>query len=970
MLKVKLLGQFDGRRGGIPIAIPSRAAQSLLAYLLLTSGSTHRREMLAGLLWPDTTDESARRNLRHELWRLRKAIEPKPSKKGVIPYLLVDDISLGWNSESEYWLDATAVQEASGKTDSADELLETLALYRGELLPGFYDEWVVLERERVRSVYEQKMARLLELLVEGKRWQETLEWGERWIALGNAPEPAYRALMLAHSANGNISKVAAVYERCVQALRNDLGVEPSEQTQTLFERLSKGERIPDAKTAPSAAPVPAHAPPEAAAPIPASTTTLPHRRNLPVPLTSFIGREREMGEVKRMLSTTRLLTLIGTGGMGKTRLAIQVATDLSSEYKDGAWWVDLVALSDPALVPQAVAKSLGILELPNVPLIETLADALCSRHVLLVLDNCEHLVSSVAQLADTLLGSCASLRILTTSREALSISGEMVWRVPSLSLPQLEPPPSFKELDQYESARLFVERARAANSELALTERNALPIAQICERLDGIPLAIELAAARVKTLSVQQIATRLDDRFNLLTRGSRTALPRHQTLRATIDWSYELLSEPEKILYRRLSVFAGGWTLEAAEAVCASEGLDTGQVLGLLERLVDKSLVIVEEREGAARYRMLETIRQYATERLTDAGESDAVHRRHLVFYLQMADESGPKLLQAEQSIVLDRLELEIDNLRTAVDWAQEHQVIAALRLVSSIPRFWFIRAHHKEGLERLRTILSIPEAKEPSLARLNALNAYLFMLWPEGQLAGFQPVIDEALALGAMLGDRWNTAYALLWQGVSRTASADNTLARSSLEQSLGIFSELGDTIYSGWVLVFLGEVELLHGNTPHAEALYEQAIPMLEGTKDYPFIAIPLRRLGQLALFQGDLEKAGRLVRKSLENNWAVHDYRGIAACLAAIGALGMANGQTTRATALFGAADTIVEFIRTPILLFDQQQSERNVAAARAQLDPATFEAAWVKGRAMSMEQAIAYALEQAEEPVAAG
>jgi predicted ATPase/class 3 adenylate cyclase len=345
--------------------------------------------------------------------------------------------------------------------------------------------------------------------------------------------------------------------------------------------------------------------------------------NLPIQLTSFIGREREMREVKALLTQTRLLTLTGSGGCGKTRLALQVAADLLEDYPDGVWFIDLSVLTDPALVPGTVVATLGIHEEPGRPALTTLAEALKPRTLLLILDNCEHLVGACAQLAETLLQTCPNLRIVATSREALGIAGEVAWRVPSLSLPQpheLAHPDSLARITQYEAIRLFIERAEAASSDFRVTPHNLRAIVQICQRLDGIPLAIELAAARVKALSVEQIASRLDDRFRLLTGGSRTALPRQQTLRAMMDWSYELLNERERTLFRRLSAFAGGFTLEAAEAVCADEQIPSYEIVDLLTNLVSKSLVVFRDEE--ARYKLLETVRQYARDKLLETGGS------------------------------------------------------------------------------------------------------------------------------------------------------------------------------------------------------------------------------------------------------------------------------------------------------------------------------------------------------------
>jgi len=383
--------------------------------------------------------------------------------------------------------------------------------------------------------------------------------------------------------------------------------------------------------------------------------------NLPRQLTSFIGREREMAEVKRLLTTTRLLTLTGSGGCGKTRLALQVAADLVEEFANGVWLVELAALTDPALVPQAVASALGVREEPGRPLLATLSDYLKAKRLLLLLDNCEHLVAACAYLAEALLRACPHLRILATSREALNIAGETVWRVPSLSLPDLLHLPSVEHLTQYEAVRLFIERALISRPDFVLTSQGAPSVAQVCHRLDGIPLAIELAAARVKVLSVEQIAARLDNRFRLLTSGSRTALPRQKTLRAAIDWSYDLLSETERMVLRRLSVFAGGWTLEAAEAICVGEGIEWHEVLDPLMQLVDKSLVMMEEQGGTVRYRLLETVRQYGRDKLPASGEADVVRGRHRDWYLALAERAEPELLGSNQAVWLERLETEHD---------------------------------------------------------------------------------------------------------------------------------------------------------------------------------------------------------------------------------------------------------------------------------------------------------------------
>src|SRR6516165_5771114 len=436
-----------------------------------------------------------------------------------------------------------------------------------------------------------------------------------------------------------------------------------------------------------------------------SLNVLPN--NLPTQLTSFIGRDREIAEIKALLAQDRLLTLTGPGGAGKTRLALQVAADVLEGFKDGVWLVELAPLSNPDLVAQAIASAVNVREQPGRPILSTLTDDLQRKHLLVVLDNCEHVVDACARLANTMLRACPNLRILATSREALGIAGETSWRVPSLSLPDPERLPTLESLSAYEAVRLFIDRAVAALPTFTVTHENAPWIAQVCHRLDGIPLAVELAAVRVKSLSVQQIASRLDDRFRLLTGGSRVGLPHHQTLRAAMDWSYDMLSEPERGGLRHVAVFASGFALEAAEAVSEGDGVDASEVLDLVVRLVDKSLVVAEEQGGKVRYRLLETVRQYGRERLQESAETEAVKRRHRDWYLEFAERVGLNLFGAEQAVWFDRLQVEQGNLRAALTWSIENEAIeAASRLVAVLWRFWAVRGYFEEGSGWLQAVL------------------------------------------------------------------------------------------------------------------------------------------------------------------------------------------------------------------------------------------------------------------------
>ncbi len=525
---------------------------------------------------------------------------------------------------------------------------------------------------------------------------------------------------------------------------------------------------------------------------------------MPHPISSFIGREREIEEIHRLIHRSRLVTLTGAGGCGKSRLAIEAASQMLGLFPDGIWFMAFAPLFDPVLVQRTIATVVDVHEDPSCPLIESINARLYSKHLLLVFDNCEHLIAECAQVADTLLRACPQLSVLATSREALGIEGEEQYYVPCLSLPEVGAETSLEKLHQSEAVSLFVDRAARVQSTFGLTAANSAAILQICRQLDGMPLAIELAAARVKTMTVEHIAKGLDDRFSLLTGGNRTALPRHQTLRAAIEWSYELLPERTRVLFRRLSVFAGGFTQEAAQAICSDDGLAVGDVVNELSHLVDRSLVEVIQAGNAERYRMLETIRQYARERLIESGEESQVRDKHLGFFMAWTEkfEFAPNA-SAAQITWLDRFEAEQDNIRMALEWSlSEGDCELGMNLAGAAFSFWRRRSYWKEGMNWLKAILARAPEGQRTAGRGKALVAAAQFGMDMYLMDPVEEWLDEALGIFRDLGDKWWTSYTLLCWGWRRLYVNEATSARVLFEESVASARQTNDEWIDEWIL------------------------------------------------------------------------------------------------------------------------------------------------------------------------
>ena len=689
--------------------------------------------------------------------------------------------------------------------------------------------------------------------------------------------------------------------------------------------------------------------------------------NLPQQATRFIWREKELAELNRLLASSRLLTLTGTGGCGKTRLSLQAAAESLERYPDGAWLVELAPLSDPGLLPQTVATVLGLKEEPGKPVSQTLVEYLKDKRILLLLDNCEHLLNGCAKLADTLLRQCPRLTILASSREALGIEGEQAYRVPSLSLPDPKQAHTPASVAPFEAVQLFTDRALLARSDFQVTQQNAATLVSICHRLDGIPLAIELAAARVRSLSIEEIDRKLDQRFLILTGGSRTALPRQQTLRSLIDWSYDLLNDRERRLLRGLAVFAGGWTLEAAEEVCAGDSVQDPDVLDLLTSLCDKSLVMVEQDNRSTRYRLLETVRQYARERLLESGSGAALRQRHRDYYLALAEEADPKLVGTEQAAWLRRFEEEHDNLRSALEWTHARsESVEGLRFCGALQRFWRTRGHLSEGREWCARALGHAGGEELTPVRAKALSAAGLLAYWLGDYPAARALHEECLAIWRQLGDQWGASASLNNLGMVARSQGDNASARTLYEDSLAIKRELGDQWGVGASLNNLGNLAADQGDFPASRPLHEESLAIWRKLGDRGSIATALENLGHVAYEQGDLASARALHVESLTMRRQLGDKLGMVVSLEMLAAVAGLLGAPQRAARIWGVTERLRAEIGSPLQPKDRSRHDQHVAAVRAaSSDSAAFDRAWQEGGVLTVEQAMELALAEAVE-----
>jgi predicted ATPase/DNA-binding SARP family transcriptional activator len=1005
-LCIALLGGFQITLAGYSVDIASwrlAKARSLVKLLALAPGYCLSRDQILDLLWPDLGAEAAANNFYQALHAARQALARQGQTCPPAALLPLQRQVLTLHTAGSLWVDVGAFEAAAMTAHRTRDLADyaaALALYTGELLPeDRYEDWAAGRREALHETF-------LALLVGAARQQEAR--GDypaaaallvRFLAAEPAREEAHVGLMRLYALQGQRAQALRQYAHLRTLLRQELDVEPDTASQQLYHEIL-ARQFP-VGVAPATPPPPAGA-----------------RHNVPASPTSFVGRTRELAEVTRLLDTVRLLTLSGAGGCGKTRLALAVAARVlaAATYPGGVWLVELAALTEPALVPRVVAAALGVREEPGRSLSATLSVALRATPTLLILDNCEHLGAACAALVGTLLGACPQLRVLATSRERLHLPGELTWPVPPLALPEVDYSLSLEALARCEAVQLFLARAQLVQPDFTLTSQNATAVVEICRRVEGIPLALELAALRVPVLAVEQLAARLGDALRVLTGGDRTVAPRQQTLRATLDWSYGLLAASERRLLRRLAIFAGGWTVEAAEAIGRADDPAAETVLDLLAHLAEKSLVLVEVHGDAVRYRMLETVRQYSEAQLRSAPEEIApACARHAAYYLALAEQAEPALTGREQDVWLVRLEREHDNLRAALRWLLEAgQAELGLRLGGRLWRFWQTKGYFAEGRRWLAALLDQAGAVARSMERAKVLFGAGRLAYVQGDYPPARALLAESLTIARDWDDRELIAGALIQLGHLAFVQGDTAEARARYEESLAtgrvggwdhsewaigialtslgkvafgqddaasgqrlyeqalaIFRQLGDTINIADARAYLGQMAFARGDLPAARARYTESLALRRAVGNRPGIANALAQLGCIATAQNDYALAGGLFTESLPLLQVTGATQDIAACLEGCAVLALALRQPAPALCLAGAAATLRVGgggFSSPAV--GRQTPLTSSLTPAWQLAGEAAAAAWATGQTLPLAQAIAEALRVAALPAVPG
>jgi predicted ATPase/DNA-binding SARP family transcriptional activator len=890
-MEFRILGPLEVGDDAAPVAIPGAKERALLADLLVAAGRVVSADRLVEDLWGDHPPANPANALQGRVSALRRALGPAAVMLATRPpgYALEVDPERVDAARFQR-LVAEARQAAAADPAGAVRLLAAaLGLWRGPALAEFADQpWAQAEAARLEELRIAALEARAELVLQAGGHAGLVGELEGLVAAHPHRERLRELLMLALYRAGRQADALGLYQQTRAVLAEELGIDPSPQLQRLHQAILTQDPSLDLAEPPVAP-----------------------RHNLPERLTSFVGREDELDEAAKLLEQHRLVTVTGPGGAGKTSLAVELARSLAPQWPDGVWLVELAALADPGLLPEAVVAVLGLAEEsarrdgPGPPAVQRLVEFARDKRLLLVLDNCEHLVAACAALAERLLRAAPDLKVLATSREVLGVPGEVRWALPPLATPGPGDAPAAEALAGYDAVRLFTQRAQLADPGFALDADRAPAVAELCRRLDGLPLAIELAAARVGALPVQELAARLGDRFRLLAGGGRTADSRQRTLRATVDWSWDLLEEPDRRLFRRLAVFAGGFTVEAAEAVCAGDGIEPAGVLDGLLRLVDRSLLVAAGGQPA-RFRLLETLRAYASARLEEAGEAEAVARRHTTWFRDLAEGAAAHRTGRRWQRLLDA---DIDNLRAALDRAvASGDQETALRIGGSLGWYWWNRPT-AEGTWRLAAVLAMADGQPPTIHLARALQAAALVgvaLTPTKEAL---ELARRSLELFERFGDRRAAATSKLLMGLGtqqlRGPSAD---AERLVEEAAAAFAELGDRWGEAYAAQGRFSISAYRLGPPEeAEAFAQRAVERFRELDDQGGVATTLFSLANVTRARGDLALAARRYEEALAAAREEGPLWTLAALLVELGGLAAILGDDARAAALHAEAAT---------------------------------------------------------------
>ena len=1013
-LALHLLGSPHIHLNDEPITLERRKSLALLAYLAVERGG-HSRESLSALLWPDTDQSSAFKNLRQVLWEIQKTIGEG--------WLVVERDRVELSTE-HMWLDVHEFESlfARGCAESDPALrvrllADATKLYRNHFLTGFslkdahpFNDWAYAEAEQLRQTFSTVLSKLAEDFSAIGQATQAIPHVRRLVGLDPLNEAAHRQLMEVYWLAGQPNAALKQYQDCEQILRKELNLDPQPETRELYKKIRKGEAKPIQ--------------------VEKRTEIIPPQHNLPHQLSTFIGREKEQNETLNLIGKKRLVTLVGAGGIGKTSLSLQVGRKLLGDYPNGVWFIALDSLSDPTLITQTVASVFDIREGMDRQLLEKLTNFLRPKSTLLILDNCEHLLDACAQFITALLTSCPNLKVLATSREALGIPGESIYTMPSLPLPEQDGD-SLETMSEFESVQLFAERASLSLTSFQLTKENIQTVVDICRRVDGIPLAIELAAARVNILKVEEILAQLQDSFALLASDIRTILPRQQTLHGSMEWSWGLLDEAEQTFLRQLSVFAGGWTLESAQAVFQSD------VLSLSSALVNKSLIVVDQETGReTRYRFHEMVREFAHDKLVRSGDEEKIRSLHLKYFRKLAEQAEQELSSSVLVNWLERLNEERNNLRAALNWAYKTDIEAGLYLSGHLRRYWE-SANVREGIHWLENFINHPASMNFPAARAQALHTYGWLMTWFQQFARARVATEESLTLFRAAGDQRGEADTLaslanIWQFMDDFDSASELLYQSLdlalalgdvwrqanvyfflgwdrrdlrqtlmyWEKALSLYRQSGDQIALANLLSVLGQFLILEGDIERGEKLLDEAMVLWESNNRANIWENVKIAKSVLALMRGEHEKASGLLQEALRSAretgnrmsylWVrvrmghpalragnleeaykifaetAQDFQkdgytiGTAVALEGIANIYFATGKPERAARLIGWADTVRKRIGDPRPRVEQADMDKLISDCLAKMGEVAFSDAYDEGGKMQLDEAVAYAL----------